>query len=449
MRNRITKLSFLRILLSGTGAKNAEFKILWGYAAYTLAGALLLCLPFSTHGHVAFIDNLFNATSALSTTGLSTNIVGESYTFFGQLVLLALIQIGGVGFMTLSSYILLASFHHLNPTGKNLLDITLSRPADFSLRELIRTIVVYTLTLELLGAIALWICFARAGADNALWQGIFHSVSSFSTAGFSLFSNGLEGFRSDAAVNVIVGTLCYLGGIGFIVALDVWKKLTCRAYRITFTSKIILGITLAMAVGGTAILYFGEPSFRDYAPGERFWVASFQAMSAMTTVGFNTVPIGSLSTAAVMTLMLLMLIGASPSGTGGGLKSTALPAIYGFLKSRINNTDKVTLWGHTIPENRANSAMLSFVIYVTLLFFGTYLLSFFEQHSLTELFFEAISAIGTVGLSRGITPELTVAGKIIITLLMLIGRVGVVTFGALFLHRAIARRANPEADLAV
>ncbi len=449
MRERIKKLSFLRILLSGTGAKRAEFKILLGYVFYTLAGTLLLCLPFATFERVGFVDNLFNATSALSTTGLSTNIVGESYTWFGQAVLLSLIQIGGIGFMTLSSYILLASFHHIHPDGKNLLNVTLMRPANFSLAELIRTSIVFSCVCELLGAIALSVLFARAGVDDPVWNAVFHSVSSFSTAGFSLFSNGLEGFKFDAGVNIVISALCYMGAVGFIVALDVWKKVRRRDHRITFTSRVILITTLVLAVFGTATIYLAEPTIADYAPGNRFLVASFQAMSAMTTVGFNSVPIGTFAIPSVMTLLLLMMVGASPSGTGGGLKSTTLSAIYAYLVSRVAGRQAVSLSGNIIPWHRVNAALMTFVLYVVMMFFGTFALSFFENHTLTELFFEAISAISTVGLSRGITPDLTLPGKLTIIVLMLIGRVGIVTFGSIFLHIAIRERQCRESDLAV
>lgn len=436
LKHKIHRISFVRILLSSTGAKHAELKILFGYALYALVGTLLLCLPFSTKHELGLIDNLFNAMSALSTTGLSPSVLGRDYTFFGQLMLLGLIQIGGVGFMTLSSYILLASFHHIHLTKKNLLDITLSRPVGFSLKELIRTIIIFTVLVEFIGTVALAGCFYRTGENNVLWHAVFHSVSSFCTAGFSTFPTGLEPFKFNTSINIVVSALCYMGAIGFIVVLDIWKKFTVRTHKLTFTTKIILLVTTLMALFGTAVLYFTEASFQQYTPWNRLLVSSFHAMTSMTTVGYNTVPIGTLSSATLMTIVLLMLIGASPSGTGGGLKSTAIPTIFGLLKSKINNQEKVTVFGNTIPKNRANAALSAFILYVVTVFVGTYALSFTDSHDMFPLFFEVASALGTVGLSTGITPEITGAGKIVLIIVMMIGRVGVVTFGAVFLHRA-------------
>lgn len=448
---RLKKISFLRILFSSTSSRNAEIKILIGYVFYAMAGALLLMLPFSTKGCIPFVDNLFNATSALSTTGLATVPMGQ-YTLFGQLILLGLIQIGGLGFMTLSSYILLASFHHIFPDNKNILNISLTRPANFTIKELIQTIIIFTFSIEIVGAMILSVCFAMEGTPNYVWQGIFHSISSFCTAGFSLFPDSLEQFKFNTPINMTIAILSYLGAIGFIVVLDLWKRVKYKT-KITFTSKTILWVTLVMAVFGTMVLFFTERSFKEFSFGNRLLVSFFQTMSSMTTVGFNSVNMSLVSTGGLMTIILLMIIGASPSGTGGGLKSTTIPAIIGLLKSKINNEEKVTIWGHTIPKNRVNSALSTFILYTVTLFFGIYLLSFFEPYDLTNLFFEASSALGTVGLSTGITFQLSVAGKIILTALMLIGRVGVLTVGAIFLHlNAHKKELNnhcKETDLAV
>ncbi len=444
---RIAKISFLRLLLSATTSRNPELRIALGYLLYVAAGTLALCLPFAVRTDIGFIDHLFNATSALSTTGLATRAVAD-YTIFGQMVLLGLIQIGGLGFMTLSSYIMLASFHHINPTGRSVIDTALARPSDISLRELVKVTIRFTLITEIAGFLLLLPCFICEGTPNAVWNALFHSISSFCTAGLSPFPDSMEGFRFNTGINLIISALSYLGAIGFIVVVDLWKKVTARGYKITFTSRIILTATLAMAVLGTAAIFFAEPSIREFAVGDRLLVSFFQAMSAMTTVGYNSVPLGAFSSGALMVLILLMVIGASPSGTGGGLKSTTVTAIAGLVSSKLSHREKVTIFGNAIPSYRADAAIAAFTIYTALLFLGLMLLCFIEPHSLTELFFEASSALGTVGLSMGITGELTVAGKIILILLMFIGRCGVVTFGAIFLRRASLKHIR-ESDLAI
>lgn len=428
-------------------------QVMLGYLSYMAIGTLLLSLPWATKTSVSVIDNLFSVTSAVSTTGLSTIIVPESYTIFGQIVLLALIQIGGIGYMTLSSFVMYRMTHHFIRIKDGVLRAEFSMPDSFRLHNLVQSIVVFTIIFELIGAVVLSISFAAAGADSPMWSGLFHSVSSFCTAGFSTYNNGLEGFRDNWAVNLTVAALSYAGAMGFIVMHDLWSKLRSRSYRVTFTTKLIVTITTFITVMGTAQLYFLEPSIDIYPPMERLLVSFFQTMSAMTTVGFNTISLGSFIPASLLLMVLVMYIGASPSGTGGGLKSTTASAVFAFVTSKLGMERDVTLLGRRLPSFRVESALTTFIFYTTILFMGTYALTIIEhQIPLDKLLFEAASALGTVGLTAGITAQLGALGKVVLILLMYIGRIGVITFGVAMvarMERKVVNRVNEDSDIAI
>jgi trk system potassium uptake protein TrkH len=424
--------------------------VLLGYLSYILIGAALLCLPFVQHGPGARpIDNLFVATSAVSTTGLVTVSVSDSYNFLGQLIVLALIQLGGVGYMTVGSFIILSRKAELSTTRSEISKTVFSLPNSFRIDKFIRSVIVFTLVIESLGAVALYFIFRRGGDGAAVWSAIFHSVSAFCTAGFSLYNNSFEGYANNFWLNLVISVLSYLGALGFIVCVDCWRRLQGKIQRVTLTTKIILWTTLWLAVAGTALMFFGEPSIRTKPLDQRLLAAFFQAMTAMTTVGFNTIPISQISRASLLVLTILMVIGASPSGTGGGLKTTTFSAIIGVMRSALRGDREVRFWNRTVPRERVWVAMASLGFYLLTLVLGTYLLELTETCAFEQSVFEAASALGTVGLSTGITAALSPLGKIVVTLLMFSGRLGPITFGmALFFRRPpIGKR--QEEDLAV
>jgi trk system potassium uptake protein TrkH len=424
--------------------------VLLGYASYVVVGWLLLCLPWSQKVEgLSPLDHLFTATSAVSTTGLTTLSVSDNYTFLGQAVVVLLIQLGGLGYMTLGSFVVLAGGTALSQTRKGIMRTVFSLPDTFDLARFIKSVILFTLAIELAGAVALYVIFLGAGEPDALWSAVFHSVSSFCTAGFSLHNNSFEDYAGNAWLNLTVGALSYLGAIGFIVFLDLWNRLTGRSRAMTLTSRIILWTTLWLSVVGTLLLLVTEPSLRDLPMHERLMAAAFQAMTAMTTVGFNTVSIGAMSKASVLLLIVLMVIGSSPSGTGGGLKSTTFSAILGVMKSAARGQQEVRFWNRTVPLARVWTAVGSLGFYLLALLLGTYLLELTEASTFDQNFFEAASALGTVGLSMGITAGLTALGKLIIIALMFCGRLSPLTLGiVLFLWKPRATEA-PTDDLAV
>ena len=422
--------------------------VLFGYLACVVACWALLALPASQDLPVSALDHLFIATSAVSTTGLATVSPGGTYSLLGELVILLFIQIGGIGYMSLGSFIVLSRGRRLSKGRSRMLSADFSMPRAFSLDEFVRGVVVFTLLAETVGALALWALFSAAGVEGAFYQAVFHSVSAFCTAGFSLFDTSLEAFAGDTGVNVVIAVLAYLGAVGFIVAVDVWRVWTGKQRRLTTTSQIILRLTAVLTVAGTVGVFLTEPTAIAPTPALRWQAAFFQAMTAMTTVGFNTVPIGGLSAGALFLILLLMIVGASPSGTGGGLKTTTLSAVYAVARSVLRGEPDVTYRGRRVPTDRVLAAVASFAFYAAVLTAGLLVLTITETADFQALAFEAASALGTVGLSAGITGDLTVLGKLAVIGLMFAGRLGPLSFGsALFLRAEASAPADEELEV--
>lgn len=410
--------------------------VLFGYLSYILLGWAALCLPWSQAAGITAtaLDHLFMATSAVSTTGLTTLSTADTYSFLGELFLLLLIQIGGLGYMTTGSFIVLALSGQLSPLRARVGGAVFAVPAGFDLRSFLRLLVLFSLTAEGVGAVALHgLVFAPAQVSDPIWQSIFHSVSAFCTAGFGLFNDSFESYRGHFWLNLIVMVLSYLGATGFIVVNDAWHALTRRARRVTLTTKIILLSTTAISLAGTVLLFFEEASLQSLEPGERALTAWFQIMSASTTVGFNSVPIGTLSASSVFLIGIVMIIGASPAGTGGGLKTTTFTALWAVMMSVIRRRTLTTFLNREIPAARIRAAVASLLLYGVTLVIGIYALALVDTASLSDQAFECASALGTVGLSKGITSALSPWGKVIVMVLMFVGRAGPIAFGmALF-----------------
>lgn len=424
--------------------------VAFGYLSYIVLGWLVLCLPIAQRGAGAgALDNLFTATSAVSTTGLTTVSVADRYSFVGQAVILVLIQLGGVGYMTVSSFFVLSRRNELSPARLEIGKAVFSLPASFRMDKFIRSVVRFTLAIELLGAAALYVLFRRAGVEGPLWSAIFHSVSAFCTAGFGLYNNSFESFVADPWMNGVLAALSYLGAVGFIVCVDLTRMIRGKVEQVTLTTKIILWATFWMTVIGTTLIFLGEPLVRGLPPEERLLASFFQCMTAMTTVGFNTVSIGALSKATLLVVIVLMVIGSSPAGTGGGLKCTTLTALLGVMRSAAAGEREARFWGRSIPPDRVWMAVATLGFYVATLVIGTYLLELTQETPFESNFFEAASALGTVGLSMGITSGLSGLGKLIVVALMFCGRVGPLTLGTMLFSRMPGRAKVGDGDIAV
>ncbi|MBN2858599.1 MAG: potassium transporter TrkH [Candidatus Delongbacteria bacterium] len=410
--------------------------LLLGYLIVVVTGTLFLTMPFCQTGSISLLDNLFTSTSAVSTTGLVTKSIADEYTFIGRLAILIMIQIGGIGYMSIASFVVLGQGKKLTNSGNEMLQSDFSLPNDFHIESFIKNVVIFSIIIETTGTLTLLPSFIHMGFWNGLWHSLFHSVSAFCTAGFGLFNNSFENYRDNFSLNLVISILSYLGAIGFIVFTDIWEFLRGRKERITYTTEIILKFTLFLSVFGTVLIFLTEPSVVDLPAEKRLLSSFFQSMTAMTTVGFNTVPIGSLSSSAIFLVILLMIVGASPSGTGGGIKSTTVTAVYAQMSNVLKGSTKVIFNGRIIPNHRLITASANFTFYIIFLWTGIYILLLTEQFPFYQVFFEATSALGTVGLSTGITGMLSPLGKITLIFLMFAGRVGPLSVGtALFSKR--------------
>ena len=412
--------------------------LLLGFIFIIFVGAFLLTLPIApTSGNAqSFIDALFVATSAISTTGLTVVDLGSFYSFFGQIVILVLIQIGGLGYMIFAVTIVLQLGVKLSLGGKLILEESLSSPPYEEVYHFSKVVIFITFIFEFLGAAVLSLYWMRDfPIEHAVYLGIFHSVSAFCTAGFSLFPDNLSVYRDSIVINVIIGMLCIVGSVGFFVIYDVYNMVSRKKRedetpkKLLVHTKLVLIMFPILIITGALLIYLSEwntplPSFKD-----RILTSTFQAIAASTTTGFNTLDTGTVKTLGLATMVMLMYIGASPGGTGGGVKTTTFGLLILSIISVISMKDELILFNRRISPRTKDKAFAICTIALLLIALDVLILSVTENASFMEIVFETVSAFGTVGLSTGITPALSFTGKIVLVVTMLIGRVGPLAIG--------------------
>ncbi|GAA0873352.1 TrkH family potassium uptake protein [Gangjinia marincola] len=435
--------------------KTPQQNLFYGFLSYVIIGSILLCLPFFQKTSSSILDHLFIATSAVSTTGLVTISVFDTYNFGGQLIVMLLFQLGGIGYLTFTTFMLLSTTRKITRWHKSILNSEFTLPVTIKIKDFLKSVILFTAIMEVLGAILFFIAFKVEGmaTGNALWNAVFHSVSAFCTAGFSLFNSGFTEYVDNGLVNFIISFLAIAGSLGFIVVTDFVLWFKNKSHSISFTTKIVLvGFAILLSFG-FGFFYFYEPTVTSLEGSSRLYAAFFQSMTAMTTVGFNTVDFGTFVMPMLVATVFLMYIGASPSGTAGGMKITTLTAVLSIMKSRLRGSKRITFFGKVIPFERLYIATSSFIFYTSLIFLGVFILSFSEGFDLEKIIFEVASALGTVGLSMGITGDLSITGKITLIFLMFIGRLGVLTFGLAIWSKRVNQESDdleiPEDDIAV
>jgi trk system potassium uptake protein TrkH len=433
--------------------------LLLGFIVLILFGTLLLWLPVSARApqETTFIDALFTVTSAVSTTGLVVVDTGTHYSTFGQIVILLLFQIGGLGYMTFITLVSLGIGARFTMAERLLLTESIAKPTSVEIRKFVKAVIAFTMVFELIGSALLTMVFVqRMPLADAIYSAVFHSVSAFCTAGFSLYADSFTAYADNGAANAIIALITMAGGIGFFVLYDMAsfsRRLFRRdhPYRLSDHSKLALILSGALMASGTIALFLIEgstkqpPSFID-----RLLTASFQALSASTTTGFNTVDIGSMHPLSLVYIIILMFIGASPGGTGGGIKTTTFGIILLFIRSVLTNHEDVSAFRRTIPTSTVNRALGIGLLAALYLAVVVIALSVSEESSLLSIVFEATSALGTVGLSTGVTPTLSGTGKMLIIITMLIGRVGPLAIGYSLVGRFEPKRyAYPTGNVMV
>lgn len=405
------------------------------FVGMILVGTFLLMLPLSSKNgeSISFIDALFTATSATCVTGLSTLSLVDRFSLSGQMIVLFLIQVGGLGIMTLGSSVSILLGKSMSMKDRVVMRDLLDVSSLEELLAMIIDIIKYTFFIELWGAIVLTVAFTAEGFElgNAIYYGFFHSISAFCNAGFSLFNNSLENYATNPLINGTVGVLITLGGLGFIVLKEL-KEVVIKGKsfaRIALHSKVVLITSFFLTISGALFIFFGEFLYAldSYSLIDKVQISLFQSVT-LRTAGFNTIPLASLNKYTLYAMTIFMFIGASPGSTGGGIKTTTLAILIQSIKSTLTGRKNVGLFRRSISAPMVvRATALTFISIVLTSIFILIVMKLEPDQSFLTLFFEAVSASGTVGLSLGITPFLSALGKFGISLLMLIGRIGPLT----------------------
>ena len=403
--------------------------IVLGFALVILIGAGLLLLPISVRdgAEVGFIDALFTSTSAVCVTGLIAIDVYDHFTAFGQTIVAALIQIGGLGVTSVGVGLILAARKRVGLKGRELVKESLNVDSFKGMVRLVKSVLMMTLCFELAGMLLSFITFSQHYPfPRALGMSAFHSIAAFNNSGFDIVG-GLQNlipFQSDVLLNLTTCGLIIFGGLGFLVILDILKKRSFR--KLTLHSKIVLTTTAVLLIVGTLLLKATE---------DISWLGAFFQSVSARTAGFSTYPIGSFTNAGLFTLIVLMFIGASPGSTGGGIKTSTFFVLMQQVRSLFTKRHLGAFKRSISAETLSKASVIS-LLSILLCCAGTFLLCIMEpEYSFIQLLFEEVSAFGTVGLSTGITPELGSAAKLVLIITMFAGRVGMFTLLSIWIDR--------------
>ena len=426
------ELSFMPEELIYRKRRLSSFKIIiLGFAGVILLGALLLMLPISTTGGnvTPFNETLFTSTSAVCVTGLVVRDTGSYWSTFGQTVILALIQIGGLGVVTVAASFALLSGRKISLMQRSTMQDAISAPKVGGIVRLTRFILRGTFLIELLGALAMLPVFCRDYGWRGIWMAVFHSVSAFCNAGFDILGTennlypSLTSYADSPIINITIMLLIVTGGIGFLTWDDICEnKLHFHHYRMQ--SKVIL-VTTAFLLVLPAIFFF----FMDFSSlpiGKRVLASFFQSVTPRTA-GFNTVILSDMTGASQAVMIFLMMIGGSPGSTAGGMKTTTLAVLIANAAATFRQHESVQFFGRRIECGVVKTAATVVTMYLALFFGGAIFISVYENLPLSSCLYETASAVGTVGLTLGITPQLHIPSQMVLIMLMYLGRVGGLT----------------------
>ena len=405
--------------------------IILGFAGVILLGALLLMLPISTTGGnvTPFNETLFTATSAVCVTGLVVQDTGSYWSTFGQAVILALIQIGGLGVVTVAASFALLSGRRISLMQRSTMQDAISAPKVGGIVRLTRFILRGTFLIELLGALAVLPVFCRDYGWRGVWMAIFHSISAFCNAGFDILGTesnrypSLTGYADSPVINITIMLLIVIGGIGFLTWDDFCtNKWNLKRYRLQ--SKIILVTTTVLIL--LPALFFFLSDFAGFSMGKRILASLFQSVT-LRTAGFNTADLGAMNDSSKAIMILMMLIGGSPGSTAGGMKTTTIAVLILNAFATFGREPETEVFGRRFDNTVVKNAATIAILYFFLFFTGGIAISQIEHVALSDCLFETASAVGTAGLTLGITTELGLVSHLILVVLMYLGRVGGLT----------------------
>lgn len=421
--------------------------MLASFAGVIVFGTVLLMLPSATAPgqETTLLNAFFTATSATCVTGLIVYDTPTHFTFFGQLVILAMIQTGGLGIMTFSVSLAMLIRRSFSMKNQSIMQNVLDQETLLDSRRLIVFIAAMTLLLEIIGAVTLylsWRPILGAGAST-VWHAVFHSVSAFCNAGFSTFTDSLMRFSTHLPTNLTICLLIVLGGVGFVVIQDFYQALRnrlvdrqTRHHRFRIQTRLVLGWTGGLILAGTVLTFLIERHhlLAGAQTPQVLLTSLFQSITTRTA-GFNTCAINGLQPATLFLFICLMFIGASPGGTGGGIKTTTAAVLWGVARAGLTRREKTELYRRTIPVDVIRRAIIALCASLLVVCVSLVVITLLEpQTGFLDLLFEIVSAFGTVGLSTGVTGSLSSGGRLLITLLMFIGRLGPLTLSFAFIQ---------------
>ncbi|PKM11916.1 MAG: Ktr system potassium transporter B [Gammaproteobacteria bacterium HGW-Gammaproteobacteria-3] len=401
-----------------------------GYLGLVVVGTLLLKLEVATYKTISWLDALFTATSALTVTGLAVLDTGSDFTVFGQMTIALLIQAGGLGFMTFALLTAMSLGKRIGVKHQLLALEALNQTSLSKIWEVAAAVFYFAITIEAVGFVLLTLLWSEEqGFERAAYEAFFYTLSAFNNAGFGLSANSLSRYAGDIPVNLVISALFIIGGLGFVVLSDLWQVRGWK--KLQLYSKVMISATIIVNLIAWLLVWLFErqnpATLGHFSLPAQLTAAWFHAVTPRTA-GFNTLPIESLTDSTTLLTLLLMFIGGGSLSTTSGIKlSTAIvifTSTYAFLRRR----DEVTLMRRSVPQNIVMKAFVISVISLGMVFAGTLLLSAMEHAPLIDVLFEVVSALGTVGLSRGLTGELSDAGRWLVMLLMFAGRLGPLTF---------------------
>jgi len=419
-----------------------------GFATVILIGAILLNLPFASKSgeSIGFVNSLFTAASAVAVTGLVVVDTATHWTTFGHVVILVLIQIGGLGFITMGTLFFLILGRRINFRRRVVMQEALNKITVGGVVRLAKYILIMTFMVEGIGAIILATRFIPIyGLGKGIWFSIFHSISAFCNAGFDLIGNfqSLTPFVSDPIITITVALLIIIGGLGFVVIFELLEKKNLR--KLSVHSKIALSMTGFLLLLGYIIVmaleYNNPGTMGDLSVGGKFLSGFFHSVTPRTA-GFNTLPMDQLAMGTVVMTMLFMFIGAGSAGTAGGVKVTTVGVVIATIVSTLRGRKETESFKRNLPRDLVNKSLAIISIAMAWVIIVTFVLSITEDADFMSILFEVISAFGTVGLSLGITTQLSVVGKLVITITMFVGRIGPLT-----LFMALAQRHQMPATI--
>ena len=421
--------------------------IILGFAGVILLGALLLMLPLSTTAGCVtpFHEALFTATSAVCVTGLVVQDTGSYWSVFGQAVILTLIQIGGLGVVTVAASFALLSGRRISLMQRSTMQDAISAPKVGGIVRLTRFILRGTFLIELLGALSMLPVFCRDYGWRGVWMAVFHSISAFCNAGFDILGTesnrypSLTGYADSPVINITIMLLIVIGGIGFLTWDDICEN-KWQLHRYRMQSKVIL-VTTGLLIFLPAVFFF----FSDFSalPAENRLLASFFQSVTPRTAGFNTVDLPAMSGASLGVMILLMLIGGSPGSTAGGMKTTTLAVLLANAAATFRQRDSAQFFGRRVDGSAVKTAATILTMYLALFFGGGVFISVYEDLPLSSCLYEAASAVGTVGLTLGLTPQLHIPSQMVLIALMYLGRVG----GLTLIYAAVSSKKSGNAKL--